>query len=81
MEYRQLGNTDLHVSTLAFGAWQIGDPAYWGPDAEADAQAAVDAAIDAGITLFDTAESYGGGESEKALGKALGAKRSRVLIA
>ncbi len=81
MQYRKLGDSDLYVSVLAFGAWQIGDPGYWGVDAEADAQAAVDAAIDAGINLFDTAESYGGGESERALGKALGAKRKDVLIA
>ncbi|HOZ45808.1 MAG TPA: aldo/keto reductase [Candidatus Hydrogenedentes bacterium] len=81
MNYRRLGSSDLDVSAMAFGAWQLGDPAYWGPDAEADGQAAIDAALDAGITLFDTAESYGAGESERALGRALGANRDRVLIA
>ena len=43
--------------------------------------AVVDAAIDAGITLFDTAESYGDGESEQFLGRALAGRRDRVVIA
>jgi len=81
MQYRPLGTSGLEVSTLAFGAWQLADPDYWGSDAQADGQAAVDAALDAGITLFDTAEAYGNGESERALGKALGARRDDVLIA
>lgn len=81
MQYRQLGSSNLNVSVLSFGAWQLGDTAYWGADPDADGQAAVDAAIDAGINLFDTAESYGGGESEKALGRCLGAKRGDVFIA
>lgn len=81
MQYRKLGSSGIEVSALAFGAWQIGDPDYWGPDAESDAQAAVDAAVDAGITLFDTAETYGGGASEEVLGRALAGRRARVLIA
>lgn len=81
MKYRNLGDSDLNVSVLAFGAWQIGDPKYWGPDDEADAVAAVNAAIDAGINLFDTAEMYGDGESEKVLRAALGDRRNEVLIA
>lgn len=81
MQYRILGTSNLKVSALAFGAWQIGDPAYWGEGDAHDAQAVVDAALDAGITLFDTAEMYGKGESERALGKALGARRKDVLVA
>jgi aryl-alcohol dehydrogenase-like predicted oxidoreductase len=48
---------------------------------EATARAVVDAAVDAEITLFDTAESYGGGESERFLGRALVGRRDQVLIA
>jgi len=81
MEHRKLGSSDLHVSVLAFGAWQLGDPDYWGAHQAADGEAAVRAAIDAGIDLFDTAEGYGAGESERALGRALGSKRDKVLIA
>ncbi|NIA14164.1 MAG: aldo/keto reductase [Nitrospiraceae bacterium] len=81
MEYRPLGSSGLEASILAFGAWQLGDPEYWGEDSQADGAAAVHAAIDAGINLFDTAEMYGGGESERALGRALRGKRDQVLVA
>ncbi|MCP4643393.1 MAG: aldo/keto reductase [bacterium] len=81
MRYRRLGSSGWDVSVLTFGAWQLGDSGYWGADGDADEQAAVDAALDAGVNFFDTAEGYGGGESEKALGKALGARRKDVLIA
>ena len=81
MQYRRLGSSEFDVSVLAFGAWQLGDPGYWGADAQADGNAAVHAAIEAGINLFDTAEAYGDGESERALGRALGARRREVLIA
>ena len=81
MQYRRLGNTDFEVSVLSFGAWQLGDPEYWGPDADVDGERAVAAAIDGGVNLFDTAEMYGNGASEEALGKALGSKRGEVLIA
>jgi myo-inositol catabolism protein IolS len=81
MQYRQLGISELNVSVLAFGAWQIGDPDYWGHDDAADPQHAVDAAIDGGVNLFDTAEGYGTGESERMLGKLLGKRRDNVYIA
>lgn len=81
MQYRTLGKSDLKVSVYAFGAWQLGDSEYWGEKADADAEAVVQTAIDAGITLFDTAESYGNGNSEKVLGKALGTRRNQVCIA
>ena len=81
MKLRPLGQSGFEVSVLSFGAWPLGDPDYWGTDAEADAEASVEAAIDAGINLFDTAETYGGGESERVLGELLGGKRDQVLIA
>ena len=81
MQYRRLGNSDLEVSVISFGAWQLGDPDYWGADPEADGGAAVAAALDEGITLFDTAEAYGAGASEEALGRALGPRRGDVCIA
>lgn len=81
MEYRQLGSSDLNVSVLTFGAWQIGDPEYWGQDEQADADNAVAAAIDVGVNFFDTAEQYGEGESERVLGKALGKRRGNVCVA
>ena len=81
MDYRRLGTSGFEVSALSFGGWQMGDPSYWGDDARADYDAAVHAAIDAGINLFDTAEMYGAGKSEEALGRALKGKRDAVLIA
>ncbi len=81
MEYRRLGDSEFNVSVLSFGAWQIGDPEFWGTDPDVDPQAAVDAAIDVGINLFDTAEMYGSGESERILGKALGRKRGDIILA
>ncbi len=81
MEYRKLGKSELKVSVLSFGAWQIGDPNYWGPGGGAEADAVIKAAMDAGINFFDTAESYGGGESERQLGKALGNRRKDVCVA
>ena len=39
MEYRALGNTDLTISTLAFGCWAIADDTNWGDQDEADSQA------------------------------------------
>lgn len=81
MEYRKLGESELKVSVLSFGAWQIGDPNYWGPGGDAEADAVIKAAMDAGINFFDTAESYGGGESERQLRKALGSRRKDVYVA
>ncbi|MFO7975046.1 MAG: aldo/keto reductase [Candidatus Hydrogenedentota bacterium] len=81
MQYRTLGNSDLKVSIYAFGAWQLGDSTYWGEKATTDAEAVVQSAIDAGVNLFDTAESYGNGNSERVLGKALGTRRKDVSIA
>ncbi|MCK5863395.1 MAG: aldo/keto reductase [Candidatus Hydrogenedentes bacterium] len=81
MLYRQLGKSDLNISAISFGAWQIGDPDFWGTETEANPEDTVAAAIDAGINFFDTAEVYGDGNSEVILGKALQEKRDKVYIA
>lgn len=81
MIYRELGRAGFKVSVLSFGAWQLGDPAYWGSDVEADGEAAVRLAVDSGVNLFDTAEMYGAGESERVLGRALGSRRKDVFVA
>ena len=75
METRKLGSLD--VSLVGLGCNNFG-----GRIDEAATKTVVDAAIDAGITLFDTADVYGGGgKSEELLGAALGARRDQVLIA
>ncbi len=74
METRRIGS--LEVSVVGLGCNNFGMTI----DAEAT-RAVVDAAIDAGITYFDTAESYGQGQSEEFLGRALAGRRDQVLIA
>lgn len=81
MEYRTLGASGVKVSVLSFGGWQVGDQDYWGAGDGHDAAAAVNAAIDAGITLFDTAEFYGSGNSERVLANCLGRRRGEILLA
>jgi aryl-alcohol dehydrogenase-like predicted oxidoreductase len=61
--------TDLEVSRIAFGTWQLGGE--WGSFDERDAIAAIRRARTLGITLFDTAQGYGFGASERLLGRAL----------
>jgi aryl-alcohol dehydrogenase-like predicted oxidoreductase len=78
MTYRPLGSSGLMVSTVGIGCNAFG--------ARIDAAATkevVDTAIDAGVTLFDTADTYGAvpGASEEVLGKALGSRRDDVIVA
>ena len=82
MEYVPLGDTGLWVSRLALGAMTFGTGS--GPMARLDEQAArqlVDESLDHGVTLFNTAATYGGGESEEILGRALRTRRGDVIIA
>ena len=72
METRIIGS--LEVSVVGLGCNNFGRRM----DAAAT-QAVVDAAIDAGVTLFDTADIYGGSLSEELLGKALGSRRDDVV--
>lgn len=79
MQRKRLGQTDLEVSVLGFGAAPLGDE--YGVIDEGEAEHAVQFAIDRGINFFDTAPYYGRTLSEERLGKALGGRRQEVLIA
>ncbi len=79
MEKRKLGNSDITVTPIAFGAWAIGG-LMWGGNDDHDALEAIQVAYDLGITTFDTAPVYGFGHSEELLGKALQGKRDQVQI-
>jgi aryl-alcohol dehydrogenase-like predicted oxidoreductase len=79
MEYRQFGKTDLRISAIGFGCWEIGDT--YGRIDEGEFQRAVGRAIDCGITCLDTAEAYGMGTSEEALARALDGRRNQVALA
>jgi aryl-alcohol dehydrogenase-like predicted oxidoreductase len=63
MEYRQLGRTDMRVSTIGFGAWAIGGS--WGKVDDEASMRALHAAVDAGVNFIDTADVYGDGHSER----------------
>jgi aryl-alcohol dehydrogenase-like predicted oxidoreductase len=77
MRYRTLGDSGLLVSVVGLGCNNFG-----GRLDAAHTRAVVDAAIDAGITLLDTAETYGGGgASETALGEVLKGRRDQVVLA
>ena len=81
MQYRKLPNTDITLSAVTLGCMAFTGDSNWGPQAEQDSIDTVRAALDAGITSFDTAEMYADGLTEIILGKALGADRSRAVIA
>lgn len=70
MQYTTLGRSDLRVSRVAFGTWQLGGD--WGPTDDTAAIAAIRQAVDEGITLFDTAQGYGFGASERLLASLAG---------
>lgn len=80
MEYIKLKNSDLIVSRLCMGGCPMGGYG-WGNTQESELIAAVNSALDKGITFFDTAETYGLGQSEITLGKALGNRRKDIAIA
>ena len=80
MEYTTLKNTDIQVSRLCMGGCPMGGYG-WGKVSEDELVSAVRRALDVGITFFDTADTYGLGQSEKTLAKGLGGDRKRVVIA
>jgi aryl-alcohol dehydrogenase-like predicted oxidoreductase len=85
MKYRPLGRTGLVVSEIGFGAWGIGGrtarQTSYGDTDDRTSLAALARAIERGITFFDTSAAYGDGHSEELIGRAVGAARSRVVIA
>lgn len=79
MEYRQLGRTDMRVSTVSFGAWPIGSD--WGNVNDDDSYAALNRAIDLGLNFIDTADVYGDGRSEKLIGRLLKERKEEIFVA
>ena len=82
MRYLNVG-TDKKISKIGLGTWQFGSRE-WGygePYAKREAYAIVRRALKLGVTLFDTAEIYGSGRSERILGRALGEDRESVFLA
>ena len=80
MEHRKIGDSDLSLSVITFGAWAAGGW-MWGGTERKVAVEAIKAAYDAGITSIDTAPIYGQGTSESIVGEAIkGISRDKVQI-
>jgi aryl-alcohol dehydrogenase-like predicted oxidoreductase len=74
METRILGNSDIKITPVGFGAWAIGGSGWefaWGPQDDADSIAAIHRALELGVNWIDTAAIYGLGHSEEIVARAL----------
>ena len=81
MEYRMLGDSDLEVSVIGFGAWGIGGFPFWSNEGDASSARAIIRSYELGINFFDTAPVYGFGHSEELLGQTLKPFRDKVIYA
>ena len=79
MEYLQLNHSDLTVSRFCMGGCPMGG-FDWGETNQQDFIKAIHTALAEGVTFFDTADTYGLGQSEKTLAKGLGCHRKDVVI-
>ncbi|MHB1021172.1 MAG: aldo/keto reductase [Acidobacteriaceae bacterium] len=83
MQTRQLGNSDLYITPIGFGAWAIGGGDWqfsWGHQEDSDSISAIHRAIDLGMNWIDTAAVYGLGHSEEIVGKALKGMSSKPYV-
>jgi aryl-alcohol dehydrogenase-like predicted oxidoreductase len=83
MQMRRLGNSDLSITPIGFGAWAIGGGGWafaWGAQDDAESIAAIREAIDLGINWIDTAAVYGLGHSEEVVAKALEGVTNRPYV-
>ena len=80
MNYRKLGKTGLSISEISLGTWQVGGK--WGESfSHTNADHILNAAVDAGINFIDTADVYGDGESEKAVGRLVRSRSEQIYVA
>ncbi len=83
LQRRQLGNTDMQITPVGFGAWALGggDWLYsWGPQDDRESIAAIHHALDLGINWIDTAAGYGLGHSEEVVGQAVTGMAERPYV-
>jgi aryl-alcohol dehydrogenase-like predicted oxidoreductase len=74
MQRRKLGNSDLHITTVGYGAWAIGGSGWqfgWGSQDDNDSIAAIHRSLELGVNWIDTAAVYGLGHSEEVVASAL----------
>src|SRR5437667_2454491 len=83
MNTRQLGNSDLYITPIGFGAWAIGGSGWqfaWGAQDDDESVAAIREALDAGVNWIDTAAVYGLGHSEEVVARALAGMGNRPYV-
>jgi aryl-alcohol dehydrogenase-like predicted oxidoreductase len=83
MRTKRLGNSDLFITPIGFGAWAIGGAGWqfaWGVQEDSDSIAAIHEALDAGINWIDTAAVYGLGHSEEVVARALEGMNNRPFV-
>jgi aryl-alcohol dehydrogenase-like predicted oxidoreductase len=83
MNTKRLGNSDLMITPIGFGAWAIGGSGWefaWGGQDDADSVAAIREALDNGVNWIDTAAVYGLGHSEEVVARALQGLRTRPYV-
>ena len=83
MQTKPLGNSDLHITPIGFGAWAIGGGGWtfgWGSQDDQDSVEAIHKALDLGVNWIDTAAIYGLGHSESVVSRALKGRSERPYI-
>jgi aryl-alcohol dehydrogenase-like predicted oxidoreductase len=83
MNTKRLGNSDLFITSVGFGAWAIGGSGWefaWGDQDDLDSITAIHEALDAGVNWIDTAAVYGLGHSEEVVAQALEGVRDRPYV-
>ncbi len=83
MHTKRLGNSDLDITPIGFGAWAIGGAGWafaWGAQDDGDSVAAIHRALDLGINWIDTAAAYGLGHSEEIVARALAGVQNRPHV-
>lgn len=83
MQTKQLGNSELNITPIGFGAWAIGGSGWafgWGTQDDQESIAAINRALDLGVNWIDTAAIYGLGHSEEIVAKALKGQSNRPYI-
>jgi aryl-alcohol dehydrogenase-like predicted oxidoreductase len=83
LETTQLGQTDLQITRVGFGAWAIGGGDWefgWGPQDDEQSIAAIHHALEQGVNWIDTAAAYGFGRSERIVGRALEGLAERPYV-
>lgn len=81
MQTTTLGKSDLEITRLCLGTWNMAKGGDWGPENDDKAIALIRHAMDSGCTFIDTARGYGGGHAEELVGQAVKGRREHVVIA